>query len=248
MSFSWCLMLGASWYLPSFTQRKQPWCVHDHTKVKYVPHLSVPGSKLPILGLVIPPLIGNPYNGHINPYYWVDDHPLLKGNNGEFRPWHMYWFITISSPTHRNSFEAWSEQTHWFGKVCWINRFPSISFKPVSGQTDIFNKVNKATTFPPWSSPWLSQKHQRYTLTGSHSKTLQIQLYTCRLMVVIWMFPKIGVPPKWMVYNGKPLLKWMIWGYHYFWKHPYSTLQKTNIAPEKKIVILPTTLFSGANS
>ena len=26
--------------------------------------------------------------------------------------------------------------------------------------------------------------------------------------------------PKWMVYNGKPLLKWMIWGYPYFWKHP----------------------------
>ena len=29
--------------------------------------------------------------------------------------------------------------------------------------------------------------------------------------------------PKWMVYNGKPLLKWMIWGYHYFWKPPYLT-------------------------
>ena len=29
--------------------------------------------------------------------------------------------------------------------------------------------------------------------------------------------------PKWMVYNGKTLLKWMIWGYHYFWKHPYPT-------------------------
>ena len=29
--------------------------------------------------------------------------------------------------------------------------------------------------------------------------------------------------PKWMVYKGKPYwndLKWMIWGYHYFWKHP----------------------------
>ena len=29
--------------------------------------------------------------------------------------------------------------------------------------------------------------------------------------------------PKWMAYNGKSmkiLLKWMIWGYHYFWKHP----------------------------
>ena len=23
-----------------------------------------------------------------------------------------------------------------------------------------------------------------------------------------------------MVYNRKPLLKLMIWGYHYFWKHP----------------------------
>ena len=24
----------------------------------------------------------NRYNGYINPYYWVDDHPLLYGNNG----------------------------------------------------------------------------------------------------------------------------------------------------------------------
>ncbi len=27
--------------------------------------------------MVIQPLVGNPYNGYINPYYWVDDHPLL---------------------------------------------------------------------------------------------------------------------------------------------------------------------------
>ena len=26
----------------------------------------------------------NPYNGYINPYYWVDDHPLLYGNNGSW--------------------------------------------------------------------------------------------------------------------------------------------------------------------
>ena len=25
-----------------------------------------------------------------------------------------------------------------------------------------------------------------------------------------------GGPPKWMVYNEKPYIKWMIWGYHYF--------------------------------
>ena len=26
----------------------------------------------------------NPYNGYINPYYCVDDHPLLYGNNGNW--------------------------------------------------------------------------------------------------------------------------------------------------------------------
>ena len=43
-------------------------------------------SKLPILGMVIPPLVGNPYNGYINPYYWVDDHSPLHGNNGSLDP------------------------------------------------------------------------------------------------------------------------------------------------------------------
>ena len=28
----------------------------------------------------------NPYNGYINTYYWVDDHPLLYGNNGSLDP------------------------------------------------------------------------------------------------------------------------------------------------------------------
>ena len=48
--------------------------------------LSEPGSKLLVLGMVIQPLMGNPYNGYINPYYWVDDHPLLYGNNGSLDP------------------------------------------------------------------------------------------------------------------------------------------------------------------
>ena len=26
---------------------------------------------------------------------------------------------------------------------------------------------------------------------------------------------------KWMVYNGKPYQNGMIWGYHYFWTHPF---------------------------
>ena len=34
------------------------------------------------------------------------------------------------------------------------------------------------------------------------------------------------LPPKWMVkIMENPMYKWMIWGYHYFWKHPYNFLQ-----------------------
>ena len=62
---------------------------------KWNTQLHEPGSKLLVLGMVIQPLIGNPYNGYINPYYWVDDDPLLYGNiesldpsthaNGDYR-------------------------------------------------------------------------------------------------------------------------------------------------------------------
>ncbi len=37
--------------------------------------------------------------------------------------------------------------------------------------------------------------------------------------------PKIGgfYPPKWMVYfMENPMNKWIIWGYHYFRKHPHG--------------------------
>ena len=35
----------------------------------------------------------NPYNGYINPYYWVDDHPLLYGNNESLDPGtHIYLY------------------------------------------------------------------------------------------------------------------------------------------------------------
>ena len=43
------------------------------------------GQEFAIWGMVIPPLIGNPYNGYINPYYWVDDYPL-HGNDGNLEP------------------------------------------------------------------------------------------------------------------------------------------------------------------
>ena len=43
------------------------------------------------------------------------------------------------------------------------------------------------------------------------------------IKLIIRVFPKIGVEKsqnEWFI-SWKTLLKWMIWGYHYFWKHPY---------------------------
>ncbi len=44
-------------------------------------------KSLYILGMGRPPTFNrNPYNGYINPYYWVDDHPLVYGKNGSLDP------------------------------------------------------------------------------------------------------------------------------------------------------------------
>ena len=47
---------------------------------------NVPGSKLPMLGMVIPTFVGILIMGYINPYNWIDDHPLSYGNNGSLDP------------------------------------------------------------------------------------------------------------------------------------------------------------------
>ena len=44
------------------------------------------GQKSRFFGDGHPAFNRNPYNGYINPYYWVDDHPLLYGNNGSLDP------------------------------------------------------------------------------------------------------------------------------------------------------------------
>ena len=42
--------------------------------------------------------------------------------------------------------------------------------------------------------------------------------------VAIWMCPKIGVPPKWMVKIMEAPIKMDDLGVPYFWKHPYIFL------------------------
>ena len=62
----------------------------------------------------------NRYNGYINPYYWVDDHPLLYGNNGSCLFPSTYEWVVISSPilhsskNHGSSGKWDVSPTFWF--------------------------------------------------------------------------------------------------------------------------------------
>ena len=65
-----------------------------------------------ILGMVIPPLIGNPYNGQINPYCWVDDPPLLYGK--QLFPGYLFflwvWELNVTKQgLFRTSGEGWMD-------------------------------------------------------------------------------------------------------------------------------------------
>ena len=78
----------------------------------------VPWSKVAILGMVIPPFNRNPYNGYINRYYWVDDHPLLYGNIGSLDPSsvdNLFSPPKKASPT--NEFRTHSRQRIWTSEV-----------------------------------------------------------------------------------------------------------------------------------
>ena len=50
---------------------------HDHS-----PQIAEVTTSVAIWGMVIPPLVGNPYNGYIKHYYKVDDHPYHRKTMG----------------------------------------------------------------------------------------------------------------------------------------------------------------------
>ncbi len=66
-------------------------CIHlsSHHNIRF-------GVKTRYIGDGHPTFNRNPYksyNGYINPYYWVDDHPLLYGNHGSLDPGTYKWYL-----------------------------------------------------------------------------------------------------------------------------------------------------------
>ena len=70
-------------------------------------------------------------------------------------------------------------------------------------------------SFPEFSSSRLVRQgvggRKRTSSRGSGSGAFSLQRFALALLAIV----KIGVSQ-----NGKILLKWMIWRYPYFWKHP----------------------------
>ena len=55
-----------------------------------------------------------------------------------------------------------------------------------------------------------------------HSPALHVGFRKVSCYIHMGVSKNKGGPPKWMVkIMENPMNKWMIWGYHYFWKHPY---------------------------
>ncbi len=83
---------------------------------------------LPICAMVKSRYIGdghptfnrNPYNGYTNPYYWVDDHPLLYGNNGSFDPGTYNAHIPEEMKVHVWSISRW-EVHFWAFQGFWAS-------------------------------------------------------------------------------------------------------------------------------
>ena len=92
-----------------------------------------PGSKLVVLGMVIPPFNRNPYNGYINPYYWVDDHPLLYGNNGSLDPgtYGVYSIIDVDATLNKDSLYVAINSLY-------INSLTELCFELVNTCTEYF--------------------------------------------------------------------------------------------------------------
>ena len=66
---------------------------------------------------------------------------------------------------------------------------------------------------------------------------------TTHVLTKTWVFPKIGVPPKMDGLWWKTLLKWMIWGYHYFWKHPHAKNLASSWVPQSSYISSLKVLF-----
>ena len=99
-----------------------------------------------------------------------------------------------------------------------------------------FVKIAQQNNFFWWNRLWCNFKlHFNWGLKSWRKIGVEIPLWNERIIKTreewwcraIWVFPNIGVPQNGWFIMLPSLLKWMIWGYAYFRKHPYDAKRST---------------------
>ena len=117
----------------------------------------------------------NPYNGYINPYYWVDDHPLLYGTIGSLDP-STYIYIHISW-----SYQFQTIHPHFQQNPCWRSNQSILQVPP--RLTNRCPVVAKPQLWPP--TPLQSRAWSHESKFSAHESGCTIRCPAGFMMVTI---------------------------------------------------------------
>ena len=108
----------------------------------------------------------NPCNGYINHYYWLDDHPLLYGNNGSLDPGTVVKHIWSAKKAFRRSQVTKQDKSiPCFSIHIWA--WPKECFHP---------HVNDKTQFT------VKPHNQRFNTKNDHGTTYLLLIPTCLML------------------------------------------------------------------
>ena len=115
----------------------------------------------------------NPYNGYINPYYWVDDHPLLYGNNGSLDP---------------GTNEIGHKEVNSESLGPWVLSFDN-AVTPDNETLKIISWLRASSLRIQW--------HQ-YTICMAKTKTHQVTT-VLTVYIILWKMRSCNLSPRWSV-------------------------------------------------
>ena len=137
--------------------------------------------------------------------------------------------------------QGWDSETQQLFVSYLVDGFnPSEKYaRQIGSYPQVGRGENKKYLKPPHSYTTLKLIITRFT-----SKVFVLTLGFCSHNSTWGLSKYLGVSknsgtPKWMVYNGEPLSKWMIWGYPYFWNtHIFSaTSSRSNWKVQKPHIL-----------
>ena len=136
--------------------------------------------------------------------------------------WDPWWYLGLSPPPRM---PVVNEGLGWDSLLKMVHN-PGADWNPGRGD----NRTTQVILLVMFC--WKLWKRSRFgsTLAG-FCKGRELQKggkWRWGTSFTFWMVDSIRPQNGWLI-SWKTLLKWMIWGYHYFWKHPYFPIEKVNL-------------------